>query len=53
MVNEPVSPLARSPALNVNECPINDPADECNHTNQAGIVSVMTVPLATLGQIFS
>jgi hypothetical protein len=49
IVIEPVSPLARSPALNVNECPINDPTDECNHTNQAGIVSVMTVPLAISG----
>jgi hypothetical protein len=50
MVIEPVSPLARSPALNVNECPINDPTDECNHTNQAGIVSEIITPLATLGQ---
>ena len=53
IVIEPVSPLVKSQALNVNECPINDPTDECNHTNQAGIVSVMIVPVATLGQRFS
>ena len=53
IVNEPVSPLARSPALNVNACQLKDQAEACNHVMPEDKVSDMIVPLATLGQIFS
>jgi hypothetical protein len=52
IVSEPVSPSAKFQALKVNECPTNDPTDECNPVNKAGIVSVMTVLVATLGPRF-
>jgi hypothetical protein len=52
MVNEPVAPLARSPALNVNIYQLKDQAEAYNHVIPQGKVSIMTVPVATLGQRF-
>ena len=52
MVSEPVSPLARSPALKVNAYPLNDQAEACNHVIPEGKVSEMIVPVATLGPRF-
>jgi hypothetical protein len=50
MINEPVSPLARSPALKVNAYQLNDQAEAYNHVIPEGKISDIIVPLATLGQ---
>jgi hypothetical protein len=49
IVNEPVSPLARSPALKVNAYQLKDQAEAYNHVIQEGKASEMIVPVATLG----
>jgi hypothetical protein len=49
---EPVSPLARLPALKVNIYQLKDQAEAYNHVMPEGRVSVMIVPVATLGQRF-
>ena len=49
MVNEPVSPLARSPALKVNVYQLKDQAEAYNHVIPEGRVSIIIVPVATLG----
>ena len=50
IVIEPVSPLARSPALKVNAYQLKDQAEAYNHVIPEGKVSTMIVPVATLGQ---
>ena len=49
IVNEPVSPLARSPALKVNAYQLKDQAEARNHVIPKGMVSIIIVPVATLG----
>ena len=50
IVIEPVAPLARLPALKVNAYQLKDQAEACNHVIPEGKVSIMIVPVATLGQ---
>jgi hypothetical protein len=49
MINEPVSPLARSPALKVKFIQLKDQAEARKPVNQIGSVSFIVVPLAISG----